>query len=113
LAELGIELRHASRPIFTYVPWVQTDREAAHIVGLNMLANIRAALGWLDCFERVVKTLGTVNSAPDLDPHPKVIYGFSDRFVQDFGEARARRARRSVWPRCRCRSRWKSRRSSR
>ena len=111
LAELGIELPPASKPMGTYVPWVQTGnllflsglgprrpdgtfvagklgagvsieqgREAARIVGLNMLASIRAALGSLDRVERVVKTLGMVNSAPDFDQHPKVIDGFADLF---------------------------------
>jgi enamine deaminase RidA (YjgF/YER057c/UK114 family) len=127
LAELGITLPPASKPMGTYVPWVQTGsllflsglgprrpdgtfvagklgagvsieegREAARIVGLNMLANIRAALGSLDRVERVVKTLGMVNSAPDFDQHPKVIDGFADLFVEVFGEERGRGARSAV-----------------
>lgn len=127
LAELGIELPPASKPMGTYVPSVQVGnllflsglgprrpdgsfvagkvgadvtleqgREAARIVGLNMLANIRAALGSLDRVERVVKTLGMVNSAPDFDQHPKVIDGFADLLVQVFGEERGRGARSAV-----------------
>ena len=127
LAELGIELPPASKPLGTYVPSVQVGnllflsglgprrpdgsfvrgkvgtevtideaREAARQVGLNMLANIRAALGSLDRVERVVKTLGMVNSAPDFDQHPKVIDGFADLFVQVFGEDRGRGARSAV-----------------
>jgi enamine deaminase RidA (YjgF/YER057c/UK114 family) len=75
---------------------IEQGREAARIVGLNMLANIRAALGSLDRVERVVKTLGMVNSAPDFDQHPKVIDGFADLFVEVFGEARGRGARSAV-----------------
>jgi enamine deaminase RidA (YjgF/YER057c/UK114 family) len=75
---------------------IEQGREAARIVGLNMLANIRAALGSLDRVERVVKTLGMVNSAPDFDQHPKVIDGFADLFVEVFGEANGRGARSAV-----------------
>jgi enamine deaminase RidA (YjgF/YER057c/UK114 family) len=75
---------------------IEQGREAARIVGLNMLANIRAALGSLDRVERVVKTLGMVNSAPDFDQHPKVIDGFADLFVEVFGEAHGRGARSAV-----------------
>jgi enamine deaminase RidA (YjgF/YER057c/UK114 family) len=127
LAELGLELPPAPKPIGTYVPAVQvgnllylsglgprrsdgtmvqgkvgTDltieqgREAARLVGLNMLANIRAALGSLDRVERIVKTLGMVNLAPDFDQHPKVIDGYADLFVEVFGPERGRGARSAV-----------------
>ena len=127
LAELGIELPPASRPMGTYVPAVQVGpllflsglgprradgsfvqgklgagldlaqgREAARLVGLNMLANIRAHLGSLDRVERVVKTLGMVNAAPGFEQHPQVIDGFADLFVQVFGEDRGRGARSAV-----------------
>ena len=75
---------------------VQTGREAARLVGLNMLANIRAVLGSLDRVERVVKTLGMVNSAPGFDAQPKVIDGFADLFVEVFGPDRGRGARSAV-----------------
>jgi enamine deaminase RidA (YjgF/YER057c/UK114 family) len=127
LAELGLELPPAPKPMGTYVPAVQVGnllflsglgprradgtmiqgkvgadltieqgREAARLVALNMLANIRAALGSLDRVERVVKTLGMVNSAPDFDQHPKVIDGFADLFVEVFGPDRGRGARSAV-----------------
>lgn len=75
---------------------IEQGREAARLVALNMLANIRAALGSLDRVERVVKTLGMVNSAPDFDQHPKVIDGFADLFVEVFGPDRGRGARSAV-----------------
>ena len=75
---------------------IDQGREAARLVALNMLANIRAALGSLDRVERVVKTLGMVNSAPDFDQHPKVIDGFADLFVEVFGPERGRGARSAV-----------------
>ena len=70
--------------------------EAARVVGLNMLANIRAVLGSLDRIDRVVKTLGMVNSAPDFGEQPKVVNGFSDLFVELLGEERGRGARSAV-----------------
>jgi len=75
---------------------IEQGREAARLVALNMLANIRAALGSLDRVERIVKTLGMVNSAPDFDQHPKVIDGFADLLVEVFGPERGRGARSAV-----------------
>lgn len=69
---------------------------AARLVGLNMLANIRAVIGSLDRVGRVVKVLGMVNSAPHFDQMPKVINGFSDLFVDIYGEERGRGARSAV-----------------
>ncbi|MGQ0523968.1 MAG: RidA family protein [Betaproteobacteria bacterium] len=42
--------------------------EAARVVGLNMLANIRSVIGSLDRVERVVKVLGMVNATPTKRP---------------------------------------------
>ena len=67
--------------------------EAARVVGLNMLANIRAVLGSLDRIERVVKVLGMVNCTPEFGDMPKVINGFSDLFVELLGVERGRAAR--------------------
>jgi enamine deaminase RidA (YjgF/YER057c/UK114 family) len=75
---------------------IEQARAAARLVGLNMLANIRAILGTLDRVERVVKTLGMVNSAPDFDQQPRVIDGYADLFVEVFGEDRGRGARSAV-----------------
>lgn len=52
-----------------------------------MLANIRGQLGSLDKVKRVVKVLGMVNATPDFGDPPKVINGFSDLFVEVFGDA--------------------------
>ncbi len=69
---------------------------AARVVALNMLANIRSVIGSLNRVERVVKVLGMVNSAPHFEQMPKVINGFSDLFVELFGEERGRGARSAV-----------------
>ena len=74
---------------------IEEGYAAARLTGLNMLANIRAALGSLDKVRKVVKTLGMVNSAPDFAAPPRVINGFSDLFVEVFGEA-GRGARSAV-----------------
>jgi len=60
--------------------------EAARLVGLDMLANVKAQLGSLDKVKRVVKVLGMVNADLAFKEHPKVINGFSDLMVEVFGE---------------------------
>ena len=74
---------------------VEQGYEAARVVGLNMLANIRHELGSLDKVKRVVKVLGMVNADPSFSNTPKVINGFSDLFVEVFGDA-GRGARSAV-----------------
>ena len=61
--------------------------EAARLVGLNMLANVKSLIGSLDKVKRVVKVLGMVNADPAFKEHPKVINGFSDLMVEVFGDA--------------------------
>jgi enamine deaminase RidA (YjgF/YER057c/UK114 family) len=61
--------------------------DAARLVGLNMLANIKDQLGSLDRVKRVVKVLGMVNADPLFKEHPKVINGFSDLMVEVFGDS--------------------------
>jgi len=65
---------------------VQAGYAAARLVGLNLLATLRAELGSLDEVARVVKVLGMVNAGPDFDHHPAVINGVSDLLVEVFGE---------------------------
>lgn len=69
--------------------------EAARVVGLTMLATIKAQLGSLDKVKRIVKVLGMVNSTADFPNHPKVINGLSDLMVEIFGE-NGRAARSAV-----------------
>jgi enamine deaminase RidA (YjgF/YER057c/UK114 family) len=68
---------------------------AARVVGLNLLAVLRAELGSLDRVVRVVKLLGMVNCAPGFNQTPAVINGCSDLLVDVFGEA-GRHARSAV-----------------
>jgi enamine deaminase RidA (YjgF/YER057c/UK114 family) len=69
--------------------------EAARLTALQQLAAIRAELGSLDRVRRVVKTLGMVNCARGFNRTPQVINGFSDLFVEVFGDA-GRGARSAV-----------------
>jgi enamine deaminase RidA (YjgF/YER057c/UK114 family) len=69
--------------------------QAARLVGLNLLATVRAELGSLDRVRQIVKVLGMVNCAPGFDQTPQVINGCSDLFVEIFGEA-GRHARAAV-----------------
>jgi enamine deaminase RidA (YjgF/YER057c/UK114 family) len=96
----GVVSRHPDGSVLSGKLGVELDleqgRAAARWVALHMLANVRLVLGSLDRVERVVKTLGMVNCAPDFGLHPKVIDGFSDLFVEVFGEERGRGARSAV-----------------
>lgn len=69
---------------------------AARQVGLAMLANLRQHFGSLDRIQRIVKTLGMVNSAPDFYEHPKVINGFSELMAEVFGPENGVGARSAV-----------------
>ena len=61
--------------------------QAARLTGLNLLANLKAEIGDLDRFKRMVKALGMVNAEPDFKAQPNVINGFSDLMVEIFGDA--------------------------
>ncbi|MBM3526448.1 MAG: RidA family protein [Alphaproteobacteria bacterium] len=66
---------------------VEEGYNRARIVGLQLLATMRMALGSLDRVDAVVKMLCMVNAVPDFKDHPKVANGMSDVFVEVFGEA--------------------------
>ena len=69
--------------------------EAARLVGINILARLKAETGDLDKIERVVKLLGMVNATPDFSEHPAVINGCSDLMVEVFSD-KGRHARSAV-----------------
>ena len=75
---------------------LEQGKEAARLVGINILATVRAALGSLDKVQRLVKTLGMVNSAPGFSDHPKVINGFSELMSDVFGPEAGVGARSAV-----------------
>ena len=123
LTELGIVLPEAPRPMASYVPavrsgaqlWIagqppgagwdggQIGREysveqgaaAARASGLNILAQVRHAVGSLDRVRQVLKVVGFVNVAPGMDQAHLVVNGCSDLMVEVFGDA-GRHARSAV-----------------
>ena len=74
---------------------VEQAYEAAKLCGLNLLANMMAAVGTLDRVDTVLKVLGMVNAVPDFTQQPEVINGCTDLFVQVFGDT-GRPARSAV-----------------
>ncbi len=125
LAEAGIVLPEPRAPVANYVPFVITrnllfisgqvsagpdglvtgrlgetmtleeGQAAARICGINLIAQIRSALGDLERVKRVVKLGGFVSAAPDFTDIPKVVNGCSDLMVLAFGDA-GRHARSAV-----------------
>jgi enamine deaminase RidA (YjgF/YER057c/UK114 family) len=74
----------------------EQGKEAARLVGLNILSTVRQTLGSLDRVRRLVKTLGMVNSAPTFLDQPQVINGFSELMAEVFGEDNGVGARSAV-----------------
>ncbi|MFN3354368.1 MAG: RidA family protein, partial [Brevundimonas sp.] len=68
----------------------------ARLCGINLLAQMKAALGGdLDRVARVVKLGGFVQAGPEFTDIPTVINGCSDLMVEVFGDA-GRHARSAV-----------------
>ncbi|MBF0356660.1 MAG: RidA family protein [Alphaproteobacteria bacterium] len=61
--------------------------QAARQCAINLLAQVKAALGDLDRVQRVVRLGVFVASLPDFADHPKVANGASDLMALAFGEA--------------------------
>lgn len=126
IAELGLDLPEPAKAVANYVPWVRTGNlvhisgqlsndasggikgtvgvdvspedaaRAARMCGVNLLAQIKDALGGdLERVVRVVKLGGFVQAGPDFVAIPAVINGCSDLMVEVFGDA-GRHARSAV-----------------
>src|SRR5262249_16299716 len=65
---------------------IEQGAAAARGCGVNLLAQVKAALGDLDKVVRVVRLGGFVNSAPDFLDGPKVLNGASDLMGAAFGD---------------------------
>jgi enamine deaminase RidA (YjgF/YER057c/UK114 family) len=74
---------------------IEQGNAAARGCAINLLAQIKAAIGDLDKVTRVVRLGGFVNSAPDFLDGPKVLNGASDLMVEVFGD-KGRHARTTV-----------------
>ena len=125
LAALGVTLPEPIAPVANYVPYVLSGdllyisgqisidadggikgivgedvdadraRAAARLCGINLIAQMKAALGDLARVKRVVKLGGFVQVAADFYAIPAVINGCSDLMVEAFGDA-GRHARSAV-----------------
>jgi enamine deaminase RidA (YjgF/YER057c/UK114 family) len=74
---------------------IEDGTRAAHACAINLLAQVKAAVGDLDRIERVVRLGGFINSAPGFGDGPKVMNGASDLMVEVFGD-KGRHARTTV-----------------
>ena len=61
--------------------------EAARVCALNLLAQLKAAVGSLDNIKQIISVKGYVASESDFTGHPSVINGASDLLVNVFGES--------------------------
>jgi enamine deaminase RidA (YjgF/YER057c/UK114 family) len=74
---------------------VEQGAAAARGCAINLLAQVKAALGDLDKVTRVVRLGGFVNSMPDFVDGSKVLNGASDLMVAAFGD-KGRHARTTI-----------------
>jgi len=74
---------------------IEDGQKAARACAINLLAQLKSALGDLDKVVRVVRLGGFINSAPGFTEGPKVMNGASDLMVETFGD-RGRHARSTV-----------------
>jgi len=74
---------------------VEDGQKAARGCAVNLLAQIKAALGDLDKVARVVRLGGFINAVPSFLDTPKVMNGASDLMVTAFGD-KGRHARTTI-----------------
>ena len=65
---------------------IEDGQKAARTCAINLLAQVKVALGDLDKVTRVVRLGGFINSAPGFTDGPKVMNGASDLMVAAFGD---------------------------
>jgi enamine deaminase RidA (YjgF/YER057c/UK114 family) len=74
---------------------MEDGQKAARACAINLIAQVKAAIGDLDKVVRVVRLGGFINSAPGYTDGPKVMNGASDLMVEVFGD-KGRHARSTV-----------------
>lgn len=74
---------------------IEEATEAAKLCALNIVAQLKSAIGSLDKVKRCVKLTGFVNSTSDFTLHPEVMNGASDVIVAIFGD-KGKHARAAV-----------------
>jgi enamine deaminase RidA (YjgF/YER057c/UK114 family) len=74
---------------------IEHGQKAARACAVNLMAQVKAALGDLDKVKRVVRLGGFINSAAGFTEGPKVMNGASDLMVAVFGD-KGKHARSTV-----------------
>lgn len=74
---------------------IEEGQKAARACAINLLAQVKAAIGDLDKLVRVIRLGGFINSTPDFVDGPKVLNGASDLMVAALGD-KGRHARTTV-----------------
>ena len=74
---------------------IEDGQKAARACAVNLLAQVKAALGDLDKVGRVVRLGGFINAVPDFLDGPKIMNGASDLMVTAFAD-KGRHARTTV-----------------
>ena len=74
---------------------IEDGQKAARACAVNLLAQVKAALGDLDKVARVIRLGGFINSSPDFIEGPRVMNGASDLMVEVFA-VKGRHARTTV-----------------
>jgi enamine deaminase RidA (YjgF/YER057c/UK114 family) len=74
---------------------IEDGQKAARACAINLLVQLKAALGDLDKVTRVVRLGGFINCKPDCIDGPKVMNGASDLMVTAFSE-KGRHARSTI-----------------
>jgi enamine deaminase RidA (YjgF/YER057c/UK114 family) len=65
---------------------VAGGQKAAELCALNILSQVKAAIGDLDKIVRVVRLNAFVNSAPEFTDQPQVVNGASNLFANVLGD---------------------------
>ena len=74
---------------------IEDGQKAARVCAINLMAQIKAALGDLDKVLRVVRLGGFINATPTFVDVPKVMNGASDLMVTAFAD-KGRHARSTI-----------------
>lgn len=75
---------------------LEAGEEAAKLCAINIIAQLKAAVGDLDRITRIVKLGGFVNSTADFTQQPAVINGASNLIFDAFKESVGAHARSAV-----------------
>ena len=75
---------------------VEQGYQAAKLVALGALGDLKREIGDLDRVTTWLKVLGMVNTAPGFNLTPLVVNGFSDLIIELYGPVRGDHARSAV-----------------